>query len=72
MTQMSDTAIAAAHAAMFHHMSLVEDAFGQLGIASRAVALGLRGSFTTADPPGPRCVSPSTPSRLRPSRTLSR
>jgi DNA-binding GntR family transcriptional regulator len=27
---------AAAHAAMFHHMSLVEDAFGQLGIGSRA------------------------------------
>jgi DNA-binding GntR family transcriptional regulator len=28
---------AAAHAAMFHHMSLVEDAFGQLGVGSRAV-----------------------------------
>ena len=27
---------AAAHTAMFHHMSLVEDAFGQLGAASRA------------------------------------
>jgi DNA-binding GntR family transcriptional regulator len=25
---------AAAHAAMFHHMSLVEDAFGQLGAAA--------------------------------------
>jgi DNA-binding GntR family transcriptional regulator len=29
---------AAAHGAMFHHMSLVEDAFGQLGAASRASA----------------------------------
>jgi len=29
---------AAAHAAMFHHMSLVEDSFGQLGLASRASA----------------------------------
>jgi DNA-binding GntR family transcriptional regulator len=29
----------AAHAAMFHHMSLVEDSFGQLGAASRASAL---------------------------------
>jgi DNA-binding GntR family transcriptional regulator len=29
---------AAAHAAMFHHMSLVEDSFGQLGAASRASA----------------------------------
>ena len=29
---------AAAHAAMFHHMSLVEDSFGQLGVASRASA----------------------------------
>jgi DNA-binding GntR family transcriptional regulator len=29
---------AAAHAAMFHHMSLVEDSFGQLGAASRATA----------------------------------
>ena len=29
---------AAAHAAMFHHMSLVEDSFGQLGAASRARA----------------------------------
>ena len=28
----------AAHSAMFHHMSLVEDAFGQLGAASRATA----------------------------------
>ena len=28
----------AAHAAMFHHMSLVEDSFGQLGAASRAKA----------------------------------
>ena len=28
----------AAHAAMFHHMSLVEDSFGQLGGASRATA----------------------------------
>jgi DNA-binding GntR family transcriptional regulator len=28
----------AAHAAMFHHMSLVEDSFGQLGLASRASA----------------------------------
>lgn len=27
-----------AHAAMFHHMSLVEDAYGQLGAASRASA----------------------------------
>ncbi|MGO8800236.1 MAG: GntR family transcriptional regulator [Roseiarcus sp.] len=27
---------AAAHAAMFHHMSLVEDAFGKLGATSRA------------------------------------
>jgi DNA-binding GntR family transcriptional regulator len=27
-----------AHAAMFHHMSLVEDSFGQLGAASRATA----------------------------------
>jgi DNA-binding GntR family transcriptional regulator len=27
----------AAHAAMFHHMSLVEDAFGQLGAGARAV-----------------------------------
>ena len=27
---------AAAHAAMFHHMSLVEDAFGRLGVGSRA------------------------------------
>src|SRR5580658_7251714 len=29
---------AAAHAAMFHHMSLVEDAFGQLGATSKATA----------------------------------
>jgi DNA-binding GntR family transcriptional regulator len=29
---------AGAHAAMFHHMSLVEDAFGLLGVASRASA----------------------------------
>ncbi|THD48962.1 MAG: GntR family transcriptional regulator [Bradyrhizobium sp.] len=29
---------AAAHAAMFHHMSLVEDAYGQLGVATRASA----------------------------------
>jgi DNA-binding GntR family transcriptional regulator len=29
---------ATAHAAMFHHMSLVEDSFGQLGAASRATA----------------------------------
>ena len=29
---------AAAHAAMFHHMSLVEDALGRLGAASRASA----------------------------------
>ena len=29
---------ATAHAAMFHHMSLVEDAFGQLGAGSRASA----------------------------------
>jgi DNA-binding GntR family transcriptional regulator len=29
---------AAAHAAMFHHMSLVEDSFGQLGATSRASA----------------------------------
>ncbi len=29
---------AAAHASMFHHMSLVEDSFGQLGLASRASA----------------------------------
>jgi len=28
----------AAHAAMFHHMSLVEDSFGQLGATSRATA----------------------------------
>ena len=28
--------VAAAHAAMFHHMSLVEDAFGQLGALARA------------------------------------
>jgi DNA-binding GntR family transcriptional regulator len=28
----------AAHAAMFHHMSLVEDSFGQLGATSRASA----------------------------------
>ncbi|WP_246731471.1 GntR family transcriptional regulator [Methylocapsa sp. S129] len=28
----------AAHAAMFHHMSLVEDSFGQLGAPSRATA----------------------------------
>lgn len=28
----------AAHAAMFHHMSLVEDSFGQLGATSRAMA----------------------------------
>jgi DNA-binding GntR family transcriptional regulator len=28
----------AAHAAMFHHMGLVEDSFGQLGAASRASA----------------------------------
>ena len=28
----------AAHAAMIHHMSLVEDSFGQLGAASRATA----------------------------------
>lgn len=28
----------AAHATMFHHMSLVEDSFGQLGAASRASA----------------------------------
>jgi DNA-binding GntR family transcriptional regulator len=30
--------VAAAHSAMFHHMSLVEDSFGQLGAASRATA----------------------------------
>jgi DNA-binding GntR family transcriptional regulator len=30
--------VAGAHAAMFHHMSLVEDAFGLLGVASRARA----------------------------------
>lgn len=29
---------AAAHSAMFHHMSLVEDSFGQLGLAPRASA----------------------------------
>jgi DNA-binding GntR family transcriptional regulator len=29
---------AAAHAAMFHHMSLVEDSFGQLGASQRASA----------------------------------
>ncbi len=29
---------AAAHAAMFHHMSLVEDSFGQLGVVARASA----------------------------------
>jgi DNA-binding GntR family transcriptional regulator len=29
---------AAAHAAMFHHMSLVEDAFGQLGAPARAAS----------------------------------
>jgi DNA-binding GntR family transcriptional regulator len=29
---------AAAHAAMFHHMSLVEDSFGQLAVAARASA----------------------------------
>jgi DNA-binding GntR family transcriptional regulator len=28
----------AAHAAMFHHMTLVEDSFGQLGATSRATA----------------------------------
>ncbi|HEY4926678.1 MAG TPA: GntR family transcriptional regulator [Roseiarcus sp.] len=30
--------VAAAHSTMFHHMSLVEDSFGQLGAASRARA----------------------------------
>jgi DNA-binding GntR family transcriptional regulator len=29
---------ATAHAAMFHHMSLVEDSFGQLGVVARASA----------------------------------